>query len=239
MRGPTALRRFVRFSFVASFVVACLGGRAAVAAEPAASGPQPAAASHPAYEGAAYAPLPAGRRPSVAVLTALGRALFFDASLSASGKTSCASCHDPAHAYGPPNDLSVQLAGRDGRTAGVRAAPSLRYLQTLPPFAEHHFDNDGDDSIDAGPTGGRMWDGRASSAHDQAQLPLLSEMEMANRTPAEVIAKLERSNLAPALRQAFGDDVFADPDRAFKAALMALEVFQESPTDFYPYTSRN
>src|SRR5690349_15051618 len=41
------------------------------------------------------------RRPSVAELTELGRALFSDPSLSASGKLTCSSCHDPAHAYGP------------------------------------------------------------------------------------------------------------------------------------------
>ena len=37
----------------------------------------------------------------------LGRQIFNDASLSASGKQSCASCHDPAHAYAPGNKLAV------------------------------------------------------------------------------------------------------------------------------------
>lgn len=177
-------------------------------------------------------------RLDVTALTALGRALFFDPGLSASGMTSCSSCHDPRFAYGPPNALSVQLAGRDGRTPGMRAAPSLRYLQTLPPFSEHHYDNDGDDSIDAGPTGGHMWDGRAGAAHEQARLPLLSPAEMANGSPAEVVAKLRSGPHAVPLRALFGDGVFADGDRAFDAALLALEVFQQSPRDFYPYTSR-
>ena len=44
-----------------------------------------------------------------AALEALGRTLFFEPSLSASGQMSCASCHDPAHGFGPPNALSVQL----------------------------------------------------------------------------------------------------------------------------------
>jgi len=196
-----------------------------------------AGCAEPAWVGAAYAP-PPGAAPSVAALTSLGRAMFFDASLSASGKTSCASCHDPAFAYGPPNALPVQLAGRDGNTPGPRAAPSLRYLQTLPPFSEHHFDNDGDDSIDAGPAGGHMWDGRASSTHEQARLPLLSPSEMANATPEEVVARLERSAHADAFRRAFGERIFADRAGAFRAALMALEVFQQSPRDFYPYSSR-
>ncbi len=177
-------------------------------------------------------------RLDVAALAELGRALFFDPALSASGTTSCSSCHDPRFGYGPPNALSVQVAGRDGRTPGMRATPSLRYLQTLPPFSEHHFDNDGDDSVDAGPTGGHMWDGRAGTAHEQARLPLLSAAEMANGSPAEVVAKLHRGVHAAPLRALFGDRVFADGERAFDAALLALEVFQQSPRDFYPYTSR-
>lgn len=188
--------------------------------------------------GAAAEDTPYGSRIDVGAVTALGRALFFDTSLSASGRTACASCHDPRFAFGPPNGLSVQLAGRDGLTPGLRAAPSLRYLQTLPPFSEHHFDNDGDDSIDAGPTGGHTWDGRAGSAHAQARLPLLSPAEMANASAAEVAARLRRSPLATRLREVFGADVLADDERAFGALRMALEVFQQSPRDFYPYSSR-
>ncbi len=196
-----------------------------------------AAAAAPAYTGAAYAPQP-GRRASVEEMTALGRTMFFDRSLSGSGQQSCASCHSPDHAFGPPNNLSVQLGGKDMKTPGTRAVPSLRYLQNVPPFSEHFHDDDGDDSIDAGPTGGRTWDGRADSAHDQARIPLLSPHEMANDSPAGVVAKLKRAPYAAQFRAAFGETIFDDDARAFDAALMALEVFQESPADFYPYTSK-
>jgi len=192
----------------------------------------------PAFQRAAYAPRPDGQRLDVAALTKLGRALFFEPSLSASGRTACSSCHDPRHAYGPPNDLSVQLAGRDGRTPGLRAAPSLRYLNTLPAFTEHHFDNDGDDSVDAGPTGGHNWDGRAGSARAQARLPLLSSAEMANETPTEVVQRLRRSPLAARFREVFGAAAFDDDTAAFESLLFALEVFQQSPRDFYPFSSR-
>jgi cytochrome c peroxidase len=177
-----------------------------------------------------YAPQSQARVP-VAQVAALGREMFFDAGLSASGLASCASCHDPHHAYGPANALPVQ-------PGGIRAAPSLRYLQTLPPFSEHHYDNDGNDSIDAGPTGGHTWDGRADSAHDQARLPLLSVNEMANRTPEAVVARLRRASYAPRIRDAFGEAVFDKDDALFKAALMALEVFQQTPSEFYPYSSK-
>lgn len=187
---------------------------------------------------AAYAPRADGRALDVPALTALGRALFFDASLSASGRTACASCHDPAHAWGPPNDHAVQLAGRDGATPGLRAAPSLRYLAALPAFTEHHFDNDGDDSIDAGPTGGYTWDGRAGSAREQALLPLLSPQEMANGSPRELLERVRRGPLAARLRQVFDATVLDEPERALRAVAFALEVFQQSPAEFYPFSSR-
>jgi len=192
----------------------------------------------PAYVGAPYAPVPGRPQPTAAQLTALGRQIFFDPSLSASGAQSCASCHDPRHAYGPPNALSVQLGGLDGRTPGPRAAPSLRYLQTLTAFSEHHHDTDGDDSVDAGPTGGRMWDGRAGSAHEQAGMPLMSPAEMGNASVEEVAGRLSRAAYADEMRALFGDQLFGDAAAAYRAASLALEVFQESPTDFYPFTSK-
>jgi cytochrome c peroxidase len=53
------------------------------------------------------------RRPAqpLSAMAKLGRDIFFDASLSSSGKISCASCHSPDHAYGPPNDGPVMLGG--------------------------------------------------------------------------------------------------------------------------------
>jgi cytochrome c peroxidase len=178
------------------------------------------------------------KRPGVAQMTALGRRLFGDPSLSASGRTSCASCHDPAHAYGPPNARPVQLAGNDARTPGLRAAPSLRYLQGVPAFTEHFFENEGNDAIDQGPAGGYTWDGRARSLHEQARLPLLSPLEMGNRDANEVVAKVRGSTAAAALREAFGAGVLDDDERAFRAIVLCLEVFQQDPAEFYPYDSK-
>ncbi len=121
---------------------------------------------------------------------------------------------------------------------GMRAVPSLRYLQTVPPFAEHRFDEAVDESVDQGPSGGHTWDGRVDSLHDQARLPLLSPFEMANKTPQRIVERVKRSASSTRLRYTFGDDVFDDGARAFKAILMALEVFQQSANDFYPYSSK-
>ena len=176
--------------------------------------------------------------PSAAAMTEIGRALFFDKSLSASGKLACAGCHDPARAFGPPNELPVQRGGGDGRRSGMRAVLSLMYSQNIPPFTEHFFENEGDDSIDQGPTGGRTWDGRSQSAHDQARLPLFSPFEMANANGEAVVAKVEHAGYAAQFRDTFGGHVFEDKALAFKAVLMALETYQQDPGEFYPYSSK-
>jgi cytochrome c peroxidase len=176
--------------------------------------------------------------PSAAALAAAGRLLFFDPALSASGKISCASCHDPKRAYGPPNASSVQRAGSDGRRSGVRAVPSLMYAQNVPPFTEHFVDDEGDDSIDQGPAGGRTWDGRVQSAHEQAREPLLSDFEMANTDPDAVVGNVERGTHAEEFRRTFGNKIFEDKALAFKAVLLALEAFQQTPREFYPYSSK-
>jgi cytochrome c peroxidase len=176
--------------------------------------------------------------PSAAALTALGRELFSDPALSASGKISCASCHDPNHSFGPPNDSPVQRGGGDGRSVGVRAVPSLKYTQNVPPFTEHFIDDEGDDSADQGPAGGRTWDGRSQSFHDQARLPLFSPFEMANLGQDAVVRKVQHARYAAQFRALFGERIFDDGSLAFKGILMALEAYQQSPAEFYPYSSK-
>jgi cytochrome c peroxidase len=176
----------------------------------------------------------------VAALTALGRQMFTDPLLSASGRMSCATCHSPSHAFGPPNALAVQLGGKDMRQSGLRAVPSLEYLQATPPFTEHFFDSDdeGDDSVDNGPTGGLTWDGRVDRGRDQARIPLLSPYEMANTDPAGFVARLRRGPAATRFLRLFGGTIFDAPDRAFAAALEAFEVYEQSAAEFYPYSSK-
>lgn len=173
-------------------------------------------------------------------LTALGRKMFFDPSLSASGKQSCSSCHDPNHAFGPASAAPVEMGGPNLDRPGLRTVPSLRYLQAAPAFSEHFYDSEdeGDESVDNGPTGGLTWDGRADRGRDQAKIPLLSPFEMANKDEGPVIASLRKAPYANAFRAAFGEDVFERPDDAFDAAVEALGTFEQSSADFYPYSSR-
>jgi cytochrome c peroxidase len=173
-------------------------------------------------------------------LEALGRKLFFDPALSASGQMACASCHDPAHGFSPTYDRAVQFGGKDMRRPGLRAAPSLTYLQAAPPFTEHYYDSDdeGDDSIDNGPTGGLTWDGRMDRGRDQAAFPLLSPFEMANENAAAVARRARKAGYDAELTAIYGADILVDPNRIFAALTHALEVFEQSPRDFYPYSSK-
>src|SRR5882757_444534 len=173
-------------------------------------------------------------QPGQTSLAALGRIIFLDPSLSASGQMSCATCHDPRYAYGPPPGKGIVSGGPHLDRGGTRAVPSLRYLHAAPPFSETTRFADGD----VGPGGGFTWDGRAGTLKDQARIPLLAANEMANRSPAEVVAKLGQSAYAPEFREAFGADIFEHPERAFEAALSALEAFQQIPKEFYPFNSK-
>jgi cytochrome c peroxidase len=178
------------------------------------------------------------KRPYPPDVMELGRTLFFDPALSASGKMACATCHDPRFAYGPADERATELGGPKLEDVGLRAVPSLRYLEKVPRFSEHFYDEDIDESVDQGPTGGHTWDGRADTLHDQARLPLTSPLEMANASLDAVLAKVKAAAYASRFQAVFGADVFDDPERGSAAVLLALEDFQQSPKDFYPYNSR-
>jgi cytochrome c peroxidase len=216
---------------VASAAASTVAGGSASSAPVAASAVQ--AAAHEAGQSRAQV------YESVRQMTALGKQLFFDASLSGSGKLACASCHSPDHGFSPANALSVQLGGNDMHRTGMRAAPTLKYLQSVPAFAEHYHESDdeGDESVDAGPTGGLTWDGRVDRGGDQARIPLLSSFEMGS-TPAKVTAAVKAAPYADAFRAAFGAHIFDSDDATFKAVLQALETFEQTPETFYPYTSK-
>lgn len=169
----------------------------------------------------------------------IGRKVFSDPRLSASGRMSCANCHSPAHAYGPPDGPGVLFGGASMKRPGMRAAPSLRYLQTTPPFIEHAIgDEDFNLGQDTGPAGGHAWDGRVNTLHEQALTPLFAPHEMANGDPASFVARLRHTTYAKDFQQLFGADIFDDPQKALAQTAMALEVFQENAAEFYPYSSK-
>lgn len=124
----------------------------AVAAEPHVA-PSGRAAWKQKYQRPAKTPYPADN-PFSPAKAELGRLLFFDPRLSKSGWISCATCHNPALAWG------------DGLPKGI--GNGMKYLGRKTPtilngaFQEVFF-----------------WDGRASSLEEQALGPIQAEGEMA------------------------------------------------------------
>jgi len=166
----------------------------------------------------------------------VGKLLFFDKTLSASGNMSCATCHDPAHAYGPPDGRAVQLGGPHGASPGLRAVPSIRYKEFTPGYADQ-LDNPDGFSL-PGPGGGLAWDGRANSLSEQAAAPLMSPFEMANATRADLVARLRTSPSAAALTRLYGAAALADVDAAFSKVQLALQTFQIEDPSLHPYNSK-
>ena len=187
-------------------------------------------------------PLMYGDRPTVAQLSDLGRRIFMDPAYSASGRQSCASCHDPAKAFGPPDARAVQSGGPNMDRLGFRNTPSLRYAHAPIAFTLHFLESEvtlGQD--DQGPTGGRTWDGRVNSAHDQALMPLMDANEMANENGAAVVQRLRTTSYADEFRQVLsapGENVFDDPDSTLVWVTVALETYEQTAPEFHPFDSK-
>lgn len=179
--------------------------------------------------------------PDRAAMAALGRKIFFDATLSGSGKQSCASCHSPDHAYGPPDGRAVQPGGEHMDREGMRAVPSLRYVLPRTPrwFKEHQRDPiEREIEVDAVPTGGFTRDGRFDTLHEQARAPLFDPVEMANRDAPSLAGKLRAATYADEFAHVFGAATLANDSQAVAALTMALERFQLDDPSFAPYTSK-
>ncbi len=200
----------------------------------------PGVASAVALVVSAVAPR-ASAEDSPGALAVLGKKIFFDTSLSASGQMACATCHDPAHAYGPPDGKAVREGGEGLRTPGARAVPSLRYTLNRTPAWSHEYQSNPIERIteaESVPAGGFAWDGRFNSLRDQATAPLLAENEMANADETAVANKLARAPYASELRATFGANVFDRADDVFRKALLAVERFELEDASFHPYTSK-
>jgi cytochrome c peroxidase len=194
----------------------------------------------PAYAAQAAAS-PGERVSQLSPVAAIGRKIFFDTSLSASGRMSCATCHNPAYAYGPPNGLAVQLGGPQLDQQGVRAVPSLRYvLNRTPVFSRKFVENPVERLLEGNepPTGGLGWDGRFNTLHEQAAFPMLATNEMANAGPEDVAAKLRKASYSEEFRSVFGGQIFEDPTSACAQALVAIERFELEDPSFHPYSSK-
>lgn len=110
----------------------------------------------------------------------LGRALFYDARLSANGTTSCASCHDPAFAFTDPRRLSVGFDGKQTDRNSMSLI-ELRYQRA-----------------------GLFWDERGDALEDVVLVPLYSHVEMGMDRDSLLAAIRSEPRYASLFDAAFG-----------------------------------
>jgi cytochrome c peroxidase len=206
------------------------------------------------------------RRPvePLSAMAKLGRDIFFDASLSSSGKLACASCHSPDHAYGPPNDGPVMLGGPALTLPGARAVPSLTYLERQPDFSIGPDDRENEtvtlaqmaavgqtagrvqktatqaaqSAANIVPQGGLFWDGRADTLQIQASGPLLDPREMDGGSIEIIAEKLRRGPYARKFAALFGENIFKNANLLVTEATFAVGRYQVEEPSFHPYTSK-
>jgi cytochrome c peroxidase len=206
-------------------------------------------------------------RPPVEPLSAmarLGRDIFFDASLSSSGKIACSSCHSPDRAYGPPNDGPVMLGGPTLTLPGARAVPSLTYLHrqsefsigpddkfnetvTLAQMAEvgqtaarvqKTATQSAQSATNIVPQGGLFWDGRANTLQTQATGPMLDPREMDGGSIEIIAEKLRHAPYAKKFAALFGEGVVKNTNLLVAEATFAVGRYQIEEPSFHPYTSK-
>lgn len=115
----------------------------------------------------------------------LGRMLFYDERLSATGKVACATCHQPARAFTDGRALSVGVTGKP-TTRNAMSLVNLLWVRRL------------------------FWNGRAESLEAQALVPLTHPDEMGLK-PGQAAAILQRTPPYPALfRRVFRTDTITD-----------------------------
>lgn len=112
----------------------------------------------------------------------LGRWLFYDTRLSADQTISCATCHQPEHAFSEPTPVSTGIRGQKGG----RKAPS--FVNAVYAFYPATF-----------------WDGRAADLEEQAIGPIANPIEMGHEHEAMVADIALVDGYGPFFERAFGD----------------------------------
>lgn len=165
---------------------------------------------------------------------ALGRAIFFDATLSTNRNQSCASCHAAEAGWtGPVSAVNAAGAVYQGSVAGRfgnRKPPSAAYAAPSPVF---HLAPDPDGPLFVG---GNFVDGRAtgerlgSPAAEQALAPFVNPVEQALASPAEVVRRVCAGPTGARFRDVWGAEICAPANAvaAYDAVGLSVAAFVAS-----------
>lgn len=160
-------------------------------------------------------------------IESLGEALFSDENLSLNRTQSCATCHDPDHAFADPRGMAS--LGDDGVSVGDRNAPTAMYAANIPDF---HQADSGDW------VGGQFHDGRAMTLEDQAGGPPLNPVEMGMADKAAVVARLrENQDYVMEFDLLFGAGTLENDEAGYSAMTQAIAAFERTE-QFSPFDSK-
>ncbi|AOW15181.1 hypothetical protein LPB72_21990 [Hydrogenophaga crassostreae] len=163
----------------------------------------------------------------------VGEFLFKDPRLSASGQMACVTCHAEEFGHADIPGTFLPVGGAALNQMGKRSSPTVRYLNTNPPF---RLDTQGN------AWGGFTWDGRADSRHDQAKDPFFEHAEMALEGSPEkpqALLKLVRSaDYYPKIKAWYSADDLNKDGVLFQRVLQALAVYQRDDDDYNLFDSR-
>ena len=152
--------------------------------------------------------VPPDRVPTPALI-ALGDKLFDDKRLSADDSTSCATCHDPKAGF----------TDHKATAEGIRKQKGQRNSPTI---------------LNAMFNATQFWDGRAPTLEAQAKLPILNPVEMGQKSPEDVVAKLRKlPEYVDAFKKVFGREVNYDDLATAIAAFERTQYSGEAPFDRY------
>ena len=171
----------------------------------------------------------------------LGEQLFHDTNLSFNRTMSCATCHNPQHAFVDVREnmfsRSVSM-GADEVQFGTRNTPTVAYAMFSPSFS---YDSEHNEWV-----GGQFHDGRAQHLTAQVNLnggPILNPVEMMMTDRQSVVARLlEDVTYIEQFQSLFGSDIFdrqgnGSGNPAFSRIGQAIAAF-EMTDDINPFDSR-
>ncbi len=175
-------------------------------------------------------------------IVALGKAIFFDADLSANGTQSCATCHDPTVGFtGPDAAINAAEAVYEGAVPdhfGNRKPPAAAYAGDSPAL---YFDE-----TEQGWFGGMFWDGRATGASlgdplaEQAQGPFLNPLEQAVADAEELCVKVNQASYADLFEQVWGADSLdcvKDANGVYARIARSIAAYERS-AEVSPFSSK-
>ncbi len=183
--------------------------------------------------------------PTFTTKATLGESLYSDINLSLNRTQSCATCHNPEHAFiddrlDGNGQISAVSTGDDGSSLGDRNSPTAGYASFSPNF---HFGSRQRLSVPQnndynGAIGGQFFDGREADLKGQAGGPPTNPIEMGMPDKASVVERLkENTDYVNSFKHLYGNTIFDNVDNAYAAMAESIGEFEKLP-EFSPFDSK-